>query len=61
MEKDKINCFNCIYFFVTWDSNFPRGCKAMDFKSKKMPSVVVYEASGMPCTKFKAKKDKSIK
>jgi hypothetical protein len=61
MGKNKINCFNCVHFFVTWDSNFPRGCKAMDFKSRKMPSTIVYEASGMSCMRFKAKKNKSLK
>jgi hypothetical protein len=56
MKKGKINCFSCKHFFTTWDDRFPRGCKAMDFKSRKMPSVVVYEASDMPCVRFKAKK-----
>jgi hypothetical protein len=56
LKKEKINCFNCIHFFVTWDDKFPRGCRAMDFKSRKMPSVAVHDASGMPCVRFKAKK-----
>jgi len=56
VKKGKTNCFDCIHFFITWDEKFPRGCKAMDFKTKKIPSLVVYEASGMPCTRFKQKK-----
>ncbi len=56
MKKEKINCFNCTHFFITWDDTFPRGCKAMDFKSRKMPSVAVFDASGMTCKRFKAKK-----
>jgi hypothetical protein len=59
MKKEKTICFDCKYFFITWDDRFPRGCRAMDFKSKKMPSKLVYEASGMPCTKFKLKKQSS--
>lgn len=58
MKKEKINCFHCIHFFITWDDRFPRGCRAMDFKSSKMPSTVVYEASGMQCAKFQPKKQK---
>jgi hypothetical protein len=57
MKKTEINCFNCIYFFVTWDDKFPRGCRAMDFKTKKIPSMLVQESSGMECTYFKAKKN----
>ena len=60
-KKDKINCFHCVHFFVTWDEKFPRGCRAMDFKSRKMPSIAVFEASGMPCVRFRAKKGKSAK
>jgi hypothetical protein len=56
MKKAKVNCFDCIYFFVTWDDKFPRGCKAMDFKTKKIPSILVRESSGAECTRFKAKK-----
>ena len=59
MKEDKINCFHCIHFYITWDEKFPRGCRAMDFKSKKMPSLLVYESSGIPCTKFKPKETKS--
>jgi hypothetical protein len=58
LKKEKINCFNCIHFFITWDDKFPRGCRAMDFKTRKMPSVAVYDASGMPCVRFKAKQQK---
>jgi hypothetical protein len=59
MRKDKINCFHCIHFYITWDKKFPKGCKAMNFKSKKMPSLLVHEASGMECTRFKPKKPAS--
>ena len=56
MKETEINCFNCIYFYVTWDDKFPRGCRAMDFKTNKIPSMLVRESSGMECTRFKAKK-----
>jgi len=57
-KKDKINCFECVHFFITWDDKFPRGCRIMDFKSREMPSVAVFKASGMPCQRFRAKKQK---
>jgi hypothetical protein len=52
----KINCLKCIYYFVTWDIKNQRGCKFHGFKSQKMPSRVVFEASGEPCTGFNLKK-----
>ncbi|MGG3736590.1 uracil-DNA glycosylase [Aeribacillus pallidus] len=49
---NKVNCFQCRFFYVTWDPIHPRGCKAYSFKSKAIPSQVVLHASGQPCLKF---------
>jgi hypothetical protein len=59
MKEKKINCFDCIYFYITWDEKFPRGCKAMGFKSREMPSDVVCKSSGSECLRFRKKKQKS--
>lgn len=59
MKKRKINCFHCKHFYVTWEKNFPRGCKAYQFKGKQMPSDYVFSASGQECMTFEKKhKDK---
>ncbi|KPK02522.1 MAG: uracil-DNA glycosylase [Nitrospira bacterium SG8_35_4] len=58
MKRSRVSCYKCIYYFVTWDEKFPRGCRAMNFKSKHMPSTVVFRSSGMDCMGFKAKKVK---
>jgi len=55
MQKRRINCFKCKHFYVTWDKNFPRGCKAMGFKTKRIPSEDVYRSSGMDCLNFEKK------
>jgi len=55
MKPGKIDCFKCRHFFVTWDRKFPRGCHALGFKSKGMPSQMVFQASGMQCLKFESK------
>lgn len=57
MSKEKINCFKCKYFYVTWEKNHPRGCKAMGFKTKTMPSDVVLRSSGMECMRFEKKEN----
>ncbi|WP_317987033.1 hypothetical protein [Sutcliffiella rhizosphaerae] len=51
----RINCLKCKHFYVTWDPNFPNGCKAFDFKTKQLPSLAVFRSSGLPCLKFVAK------
>ena len=54
-EREKIDCFKCKHFYITWEQSFPRGCKAMGFKSKEMPSDVVFQSSGMECMRFEEK------
>ncbi|MBN2782256.1 MAG: uracil-DNA glycosylase [Campylobacterales bacterium] len=55
MSNKKINCRRCVYFFVTWQPNNPYGCKAYGFKSKMIPSMVVFQSSGRDCEMFRAK------
>jgi hypothetical protein len=52
----KINCFTCKYFYLTWDKKYPRGCKAMGFKSREIPSQAVFQASGLDCAKYEKRK-----
>ncbi|MCL0033907.1 hypothetical protein M1M94_00210 [Thermodesulfovibrionales bacterium] len=54
---EKIDCFKCKHFYITWDKNFPYGCKAMGFKSRHMPSWEVHQASGMSCLKYSKKRE----
>lgn len=53
--ENKINCFKCEFFFITWERERGRGCKAFKIKSKEMPSSMVYRASGTACLKYKPK------
>lgn len=55
MEAKRINCFQCRHFYITWDQNFPNGCKAFGFKTKQMPAIAVQQASGAPCAAFEPK------
>ncbi len=52
----KVNCYKCKYFYITWDKNFPYGCKAFGFKSRLIPSIEVKKASGKECLSFKEKR-----
>lgn len=55
-DRPETSCFNCAHFYITWDEYFPRGCKALDFKSRELPSAVVRSSSGMECQMFERKK-----
>lgn len=50
-----VNCFQCKHFYITWEQTTPRGCKAYQFKSKAIPSIVVKQSSGLDCLKFQRK------
>ncbi|PLX69058.1 MAG: uracil-DNA glycosylase [Denitrovibrio sp.] len=55
MGLKRVNCRNCIHYFVTWDENFPYGCKAYQFKTTTLPSIKVFRTSGIPCQLFARK------
>lgn len=55
MGETKPNCHKCKHFYVTWDKNFPKGCTFYGFKTKKLPSTSVQEASGGKCLAFEPK------
>jgi len=53
--SNPINCVKCTNYQVTWNVNFPHGCKLWGIKSKNMPSRAVFESTGSDCPHFKAK------
>nr|WP_074728216.1 uracil-DNA glycosylase [Paenibacillus naphthalenovorans] len=53
--QERINCFLCKYFYVTWDPGFPRGCRFYGFKTNDLPSALVKRSSGKPCMAFEKK------
>ncbi|KAB7670630.1 uracil-DNA glycosylase [Bacillus sp. B1-b2] len=55
MEKNKIDCYKCKFFYVTWDRQFPKGCKAFQFKGRMLPSIEVKKSSGQDCLRFQPK------
>jgi len=55
-----IHCNRCQHYYVTWDKDFPHGCRAMKFKSHQLPSAVVYESSGKACLAF-SEKNKNVR
>jgi len=56
-DNQNINCRKCNNYFITWDKKFPYGCKALNFKTTRLPSIDVKINSGLPCMLFKEKKN----
>ena len=50
-----VSCRGCKHYRISWDPKAPHACAAMGFKSQKLPSIVVYETSGIECQMFQAK------
>ncbi|MCQ4146003.1 hypothetical protein NOM55_16675 [Vogesella sp. AC12] len=49
------HCRACVHYYITHDARFPYGCRAMDFKSKRLPLQDVREATGRDCLTFRSK------
>ncbi|MDR0528837.1 MAG: hypothetical protein LBG69_04415 [Zoogloeaceae bacterium] len=47
-----MTCQDCRHFFITHEARYPYSCRAMRFKSARMPGEDVREASGQPCLHF---------
>ena len=52
---DRPRCAACAHHFITFDPQFPYGCRAMNFKSRGLPETEVRTASGMTCQMFLSK------
>ena len=55
--NDPIVCRTCRHYFITWDARRPHGCRAMNFKSQRPPSLVVRHTSGRQCLRYAARKE----
>ena len=54
--NDRVNCITCTHYYVTWDKNFPNGCRLFEFKTRKIPSQLVKESTGDSCKNHVEKK-----
>ena len=61
-DSSRANCYGCRHFFITWDKEFPYGCRKMEFRSKRLPSDDVIEADGQRClAREEAPRDKVVR
>ncbi len=57
-QVSKVNCHQCVHYYITWDPSRPYGCRRMGFKTRRLPSIVVKQNSGMECQSFQPKTNK---
>jgi hypothetical protein len=55
-QSQTASCVACRFFYITYDTAFPYGCRTMGFKSRSLPMHAVAASSGMPCLAFVQKK-----
>ncbi|MBK8318769.1 MAG: hypothetical protein IPP59_01190 [Betaproteobacteria bacterium] len=56
-DADKsARCNDCAHYYITHDTRFRYGCRALGFKSQQQPIRVVMEASAQQCHYFQRKK-----
>jgi hypothetical protein len=55
VDGNRVNCFQCAHFAVTWEPQYPKSCKLFGFKTKELPAVSVYESTGSVCMGFEKK------
>ena len=62
MSKNRVICSNCQHYHITWDVDYPFGCKRFGLKSRYSPSMVVSRNSGLVCLGYVEKsKEKGLK
>ncbi|HEX6513339.1 MAG TPA: hypothetical protein VF157_13630 [Chloroflexota bacterium] len=54
-RQEAITCRRCKHYRISWDPKAPHACAAINFKSERLPCIVVYEESGIECQVFEPK------
>lgn len=54
-NEKPVRCNQCAHYYITHDTRFPYGCRALGFKSQQQPIRVVMEASAQQCHYFQRK------
>jgi hypothetical protein len=49
VNRPEPDCTSCKHHFVTYESQWPHGCRAFEFKSKQLPRITVRQSSGQEC------------
>ncbi|MDD5248505.1 MAG: hypothetical protein PHY45_05955 [Rhodocyclaceae bacterium] len=52
LQVDQPTCAKCAHYFITHDPRFPYGCRAMGFKSRRLPQEEISQATGARCLAY---------
>jgi len=53
--RKRTNCYECKFYRVTWEQDFPHACDGFGFKTRRFPAEVVFESSERECLLFSQK------
>lgn len=54
-DKHRADCYQCRHFYITWDAQQPRACRAYGFQSRLLPSLAIAQITGESCLQFQPK------
>jgi hypothetical protein len=54
-RREPVACSQCVHYWVTHERTHPHGCRAFGFRSSRVPSHEIREASGRDCEAFERK------
>lgn len=50
--RRRVNCFDCIHHYITYETPRPYACRKFGFKGPRLPSITVFEVTGTECAYF---------
>ncbi|MDR1986236.1 MAG: hypothetical protein LBP88_04600 [Treponema sp.] len=54
-QKRLPNCLKCLYYQLTWEHGYPHSCGIFGIKSRNLPGMEVFLATGRHCPSFHVK------
>ena len=51
-QDSMANCFDCKFHFITHEPRRPYGCRRFGFKGPFLPSLTVFQETGMKCAYY---------
>jgi hypothetical protein len=52
VDRPSPDCRRCAHYYITYETQWPHGCRAFELKSARLPHLVVLENSGAHCQGF---------
>lgn len=54
-QRGRVTCFGCAHLVTTYERSFPYACRLMGMKSRALPSIEVFKATGEECRGYESR------